>query len=141
MIKDLGPVGELGTVLIGMMTRYRYAKPESMECQYLKGSVSVLGQLKEARAVPQLLQLAVDRKAHENARAIATRSVGRIDAEGSKNFLLRILNASREYHQVRIYAAEGLARTDDPQTLAALNRHALAEKAAREIKARISGKR
>jgi hypothetical protein len=52
---------------------------------------------------------------------------------------------------MRIYAADGLARTDDPQALMALNRRALAErdahvreqfeKAAREIKARISGKR
>ena len=151
MIKDLGTIGELGTILIGMMTRYRFAKPETMEYLYLEGSLFILGQMKEARAVPQLLQLAIDRKAHENVRAQATKSVGQIDAEGNKNFLLRILNASREYYLMRIYAAEGLARTDDPKALIALNRHTLAErdthvreqfkKAAHEIKARISGKR
>src|SRR5262249_28410255 len=151
MIKDLAPIEEVGTVLIGMMTRYRHAKPQSMEYLYLLGSVSVLGQIKEARAVSQLLQVAVDREAHADARAYATRSVLEIDAEGSKNFLLRILNANREYYLMRIFAAEGLARTDDTQALAALNRHKLVErdayvrkqfeKTAQEIKARINGKR
>ena len=151
MIKDLAPIEEVGTVLIGMMTQYTQAKPQSMEYLYLLGSVSVLGQIKEAKAVPQLLQLAVDREAHEDACAYATRSVGQIDAEGNKNFLLRILDADREYYLMRIFAAEGLARTDDPQALAALNRHKLAErdahvrkqfeKAAQEIEARINRKR
>jgi HEAT repeat protein len=119
-----------------------------LEYVYLNGATWVLGEMKEQQATFPLSQMLFDKKVHENIRALAARSLGQIDADGNKQLLLRALGNVNDYYIIRVYAAEALAKINDPQALKALEQYSRQERdahvrqkfenAAREIRGRIT---
>ena len=119
-----------------------------MEFLYLNGAVWMLGERKVKQAEGPLPQILFDRRVHENVRALAARSLGQIDSEANKQLLLKALANTSDYFAVRVYAAEGLAKTKDRLVLKALEKYSREErdphvrqqfqKAAQQVRARIS---
>lgn len=150
-LDGLGRHGEVKAVLIKMLSKYKHSEPETLEYIYLNGATWALGEMKEQQAASPLSQMLFDKKVHENVRALAARSLGQIDAEGNKQLLLRALDSVNDYHMIRIYAAEALAETKDPQALKALEKYSREErdpqirqkfeKAARDLRAKIARQR
>ena len=149
-IEELGRSDEVKTILLRMLVNYKYSEPGTSnvkEYSYLTGAVSMLGALQEPESVSLLSLTLFDRNVHENVRALAVKSLGQIDPEGSKQSLLKALANISDYYLIRIYAAEALAKTTDPQVLKTLERYGRAEKdayvrqrfdnATRELRARI----
>ena len=59
----------------------------------------------------------------------AARSLGQIDPEGNKQILLKALNpVTSNYYLIRVFAAEGLARTKDTGVLKAIEQYRVEEK-------------
>jgi len=146
-IEALGNTEEVKVILLKMLTKHKYADVRSLESRFLVGAVLMLGEMKAKQAAEPLSQMLFDQKVHENIRALAARSLGQIDAVGSKPLLLKALANTSDYFGVRVEAAEALAKTKDPQVLKALQRSSRAEKddfvrqkfetAAKELRARM----
>jgi len=122
MLRQLGDDKETAAVLTNLASRYRDAKEQTLEFKILNGVVAVLGELRASSANELLSSLLTDRKVHENVRALAARSLGQIDPEANKQSLLKAMDPS-EHYLTRVYAAEGLARTKDPEALKSLERY------------------
>lgn len=148
-IEELSPAEQTRAVLLDMLSKYRLAEPGTREYLLLGGSIRMLGEMKERRALDPLSQMLPDGNVEKNARANAARSIGQIDAAAGKRALLGALDA--DYFGIRVEAAEALAKTKDPKVVKALERRSLAEKdahvrermekAARDLRARIAGTR
>jgi len=143
-IEKLGNEPGARAILINMLTKYRYAKPGTLQYLYLSGATHSVGRMGIKNAAAPLSQFIFDKSVHENVRAVAVKSLGLIDAEGNKKILLRALHHTSDYFLIRINAAEALAKTKDSQALAAIERSARKEtdsyvrqqfeKSARELK-------
>ena len=150
-LEGLGRTEEVKAILLTMLTRYKYSEPETnfYESIYLSGAAWMLGEMKVKQAETSLSQILFDRRVHENIRALAARSLGQIDPEATKELLLKALANNSDYFAVRVYAAEGLAKTKDQRVLKALEKYSREErdphvrqqfqKAAQQVRARISG--
>lgn len=127
-IKELGRDAEVKAILLNMIAKYDYSRPGTKEYLYLSGATYMLGEMGVREAARPLAQMLSDRRIHENVRAGAARSIGKIDPVRNKQVLLRALANDSEYFQVRVYAAEALANTKDPNVLEALERYARQER-------------
>jgi hypothetical protein len=146
-IDQIGSGGEVRTILLGMLMRYKGAEPESKEYVLLLGATNMLGEMAEAQAVAPLTRMVFDKKVHENVRAYAVRALGQIDPEGNKNALLKALANKDDYFAVRVYAAESLGKTKDVEVLKALEKYSgeetdshvkqKFEKAAQEVRGKL----
>jgi hypothetical protein len=121
IFRKFGNDGEIVTVLTELASKNKHAEAQSPELMILKGSVAILGEFKAASANELLIAVLTDRQVPTNARALAARSLGQIDAEKNKQILLGFLGPSED-RSIRIYAAEALAKTNDSAALAALER-------------------
>jgi hypothetical protein len=126
-LRQLGDESETAAVLMRLASTYRYAGEGSLGFKMVNGAVVSLGVLEVKSASELLSSLCTDRKVHEDVRALAARSLGQIDPESNKQILLRAL-APSEHYLVRVYAAEGLAKTRDAEALKALERYSREEK-------------
>jgi len=126
-LRQLGDDKEIASVLMRLATRSKHAEERSLELKVLQGSVAFLGALRASSANELLSSLLTDRKVHENVRALAARSLGQIDPEANKQTLLKALDPS-EHYAIRVYAAEGLAKTRDAEALKALERYGREER-------------
>lgn len=148
-LEELGHEEEVKAILLRMLTQYKYSEAETLQFVYLNAATWMLGAMKVKQAEAPLSQILFDPGVHENVRALAARSLGQIDAEANKQVLMRALANVSDYFAVRVYAAEGLAKTKDPEALKALERYSREErdpyvreafqKAAQEVRAKISG--
>jgi HEAT repeat protein len=147
-IEKLGRRERVTPILLDMLKDYRYTQEGTSEFLYLYRAVWVLGAFKERRASSPLASLLLDQRVHENVRTVAAESLGKIDAEGNKEVLLKVLDPKMaDYPFIRIEAAKALAKTDDRQALKAIERLAAKERdtyvkqklgeAASELKQRI----
>jgi len=127
-LRQLGDDREITATLMQLAGRYRHAREGFIELNVLHGVVAVLGDLRANAANELLLALLADRKVHQNVRALAARSLGQIDPEENMQTLLRALNDASDFYRVRVYAAEGLAKTSDGKVLAALERYSREER-------------
>lgn len=147
-IRGLGREEEVKAIVLNMIAKYDYSRPGTIEAIYLSGATWILGELGLKEASRPLAQMVFDHKIHENVRALAVRSLGQIDAEANKEILLKALAKVSDYFQIRVYAAEALAKTKDPNVLKALERYTRQErddhvrqqfqKAAQALRARVS---
>jgi HEAT repeat protein len=126
-IEKLSPKEQVRGILLVMLVNHQYATPGTEEYLYLTGATSVLGRLRDARAEDQLSSMLFDQNVHENARALAAQSLGQIDPEKNKHLFLRALGNKDDYFAIRVYAAEALAKTKDPQVLESLEQYAREE--------------
>jgi hypothetical protein len=150
-IEKLSPQEQVRELLLVMLEKNQYATPGTEEYLYLIGSTSVLGELRDERAEDKLASMLVDQFVHENARALAARSLGQIDPEKNKQHLLKALENKYDYFLITVYAAEALAKTKDPQVLKSLEQYAreetdshvrqMLEKSAQELRTNMGRRR
>ena len=126
-LRQLGEDNEIVQALIGLASRHRHAKERTGEFKVLNGVVASLGEYRARSANELLSSLLTDQIVHENVRALAARALGQIDPEANKQALLNALDPTG-YLIIRVYAAEGLAQTRDPEALKALERYILEER-------------
>jgi HEAT repeat protein len=127
-LRELGDDKEIAPVLVRLASGSKHAKERSSDLLVLSGAVASLGELRASSANELLSSLLTDREVHENVRALAARSLGQIDPEGNKQSLLNALNSVSDHYLIRVYAAEGLAKTRDAEALKALERYSREEK-------------
>jgi len=125
-ITELGREIEVRQVLISFLSAYRYPE-NTMEELFLDGAVFMLGELKAKEAQGALSQILLDSTADRRTRAWAAKSLGQIDVDANKDVLLEALRP-RQYHLIRINAADALANTKDPKVLTALDRYSREER-------------
>ena len=120
-IEQLATKEEVTDILRKMVARHRYAREESLGLIYLMGATSMLGELGDKEAERGLAVMIFDRRVHEDVRAMAVRSLGNIDPESNKELLLKALRSKKsDYFDIRVGAAEGLAKVRDPRVRTAL---------------------
>lgn len=149
-VEQLGSPGEVKAVLLRMLTEHKHSKPGTKEFLYLVGATQALGEIKEIQAADALSWFLFDQNVDRVVRALAVKSLGQIDPEGNKDLLLRVMADVPGHPLTRIYAAEALAKTKDPQVAEALIRYSREEqdayvrgkleKAAQAAKTRVTGK-
>jgi HEAT repeat protein len=128
-LRQLGNENDVAAVLARFASTYRLSKEGSPEFLVLDGAVACLGELKARSANDLLSSFLTDRKIHENVRSRAARSLGQIDPEGNKQILLRALDPTvSDHYLIRVYAAEGLAKTRDAEALKAVERYSREER-------------
>lgn len=118
----LGRKAEVEKILLEMTAKNKYAQVLK-EKMLLNGAVSMLGDLRVEQATGLFSQMLFDNKVNAYTRALAATSLGKVDAEGSKQLLLKALDPSvSDYPVLRINAAEALSKVKDRQVLEALER-------------------
>ena len=127
-LRRLGNDDEIATLLMQLASDNRSAVVRSQRLIILDGAVSALGQIRATSANDLLSSLLTDQKVQRNVRAGAARSLGQIDPERNKEILLRALDQTSDFYLIRVYAAEGLAKTRDAKALKALERYGREEK-------------
>jgi HEAT repeat protein len=126
-LRQLGDDNQIASVLTRMASQYKHAKEGTLDFAVLNSAVASLGEFRARSANALLAAFVTDQKVHENVRALAARSLGQIDPEGNKKALLKALDPSEGY-LIRVYAAEGLAKTRDAEALKSLERFGREEK-------------
>jgi len=128
-LRQLGNDNDVAAVLARFASTHRHATEGSPEFLVLDSAVVCLGELKARSPNDLLSSLLTDRKVHENVRSRAAKSLGQIDPEGNKQILFRALDpAVSDHYLIRVYAAEGLAKTRDAAALQALERYGREER-------------
>jgi hypothetical protein len=122
ILRGFGNDNEIVAVLEHFTRQYKHPADRSPELLLLEGAVAVLGELRANSGNDLLVSLLTDRQVPSGARARAARSLGQIDAEKNKRTLLMLLDDPSELDQIRVYAAEALAKTSDPEVLTVLDR-------------------
>jgi hypothetical protein len=123
-LRMLGTDGEVTAVLLSLINKHKYAERRTPDYIVLNSSVIVLGAFGANSANQLLSSVLTDPKVDSIIRAGAARSLGQIDPEGNKDTLLGALNpTASDYYLIRVFAAEGLAKTKDDEALRALERY------------------
>lgn len=121
-LEELGHKDEVQTILLNMLTKYKYSRPGTAEFLYLNGSTWMLGAMGVKQSIPPLSNVLVDQRIDPTIRALALRSLGQIDVHENKKLLIRELTNKSNDHLIRVFAAEALAKTKDLKVLRILER-------------------
>ena len=124
-IEGLAPRPAIRDVLLRLIAKYRNADPDTvknLDFILLDRAVFALGQLKEAQALQPLSDLLADRHINDNIRSRAARALGKIDADASKDVLLRSLDPDNHI-SVRLAAIEALGKARGAAVLDSLQRY------------------
>ena len=120
----------MNKVLLDMVTRYKYPNGTEEEL-YRDGATSMLGAFRVKKAITPLSWLLFDDRVDKTTRALAAKSLGQIDIEASKEFLLAVMDPNvSDYYLARVNAAESLSQSSDPQVLMVLDRYSGSRQAA-----------
>jgi len=127
-LEEIGQPQEVAKILIDMVVNGKYAELGSVQSMLCKAATAALGELKEVSAIGPLTSTLKDQRVDKITRAYSARSLGKIDPQESKNDLLDALTDKSNYHLIRIFAAEGLAKTRDAEALNILDKQSSEEK-------------
>ena len=128
-IEQLGHTVEVRQILLNIIAKYKGVTVESGgNFTELLGSIFVLGDLNEVRAIPILVEILSDDKSDNIVRSVAARAIGKIDPIGNKQHLLLILENKSNYYSIRLAAADALAKTKDASVLKLLDKYKNEEK-------------
>lgn len=106
--------------LIKMLAKQQYSGPGTPEFGHALRAARLLGDAKDKRAEAQLTGMLADRRVHPELKANVVWSLGRIDADGNQNNILKAYDSPDT--SVKLAVVEALSRTTNPQTLAKLKR-------------------
>ena len=122
-VMGVGDPDAVMSVLLEILQRNKLATPGTLEYGELCGSIIVLGNLKERRALPILLKLAlpeVRSKDNEYLRSVVVKMLGMIDPVASRDTLVTVLKTDEQWY-LRTQAADILSQIPDPQVLQELD--------------------
>lgn len=150
-LEKIGQPEQVNKILIDVVTQYKYHKLGSMESMLYQSATGALGELRVTGAIGPLTANLKDRRVDKIKRAFSARALGQIDPDRSKQSLLEVLRDKSIYYDIRVEAAQALAKTRDPEVLRVLEQYAREEqdtftrkqfeKAVQEMKANIQRSR